>query len=300
MPIGVAQLRALVAVVDAGGFGAAADRLGLSQSAVSHAIASLERMAGRSVLTRDVPPRPTALGQQILDQARIALTAVSAIDELVYRRDDRVRGELALAAPPTICHGLLPDLLGRWRLDYPDVQIRLFEGDDDEVAGWLDAATADLAVLVDPPAERTTGTVLGSDTFHAVLRSDHPLAGQPEIDLADLTDDDILLSTGGCERHVRELCRMAGVSFAPVRRVRQLGTLFAMVRAGLGVSVVPGLAAGMKGADVVMVPLTQRLRRTLVLTGPPGRPWHPLAVALVDGLPKPRPAVVAPVQALAS
>lgn len=282
MPVGVTHLRALVAVVEAGGFGAAAGRLGVSQSAVSHAVAALERMAGRAVLTRDGVPRPTPLGERILEHARTAVAAVSAVEELTGRRDDHVRGEVILAAPPTVCHGLLPDLLAGWAADFPDVRVSLLEGEDDDVAGWLDGAVADLAVLVDAPPG--AGTVLGSDRFHAVLRSDHPLAGLAEIDLADLADDELLLSVGGCERHIRELHRLAGARFAPAHRVRQLSTLFTMVAAGLGVSVVPGLAAGMPGDGVLLVPLAQRLHRTLTLTGPRTRPWHPVAAALVDAV----------------
>jgi DNA-binding transcriptional LysR family regulator len=284
MPIGVPHLRALVAVVDTGGFGAAASRLGISQSAVSHAIASLERITGRSVLTRDGAPRPTLLGEQILPHARTAVAAVSAVEQLAYRRNDHVAGELVLAAPPTVCHGLLPELLARWRVDFPDVLISLVEGEDEEVASWLDGAAAHLAVLVDPPVGRREGTILGTDRFYAVLRTDHPLAGQTQIDLADLADDEFLLSTGGCESHLRDLHRTAGIPFAPTHRVRQLSTVFAMVRAGVGVSVVPGLADGMQSTDVLMLPLTQQLHRTLVLTGPPHRPWHPVARVLVEAV----------------
>jgi DNA-binding transcriptional LysR family regulator len=280
MPIGVPHLRALVAVAETGGFGAAASRLGISQSAVSHAVASLERIAGRSVLIREGIPRPTPLGERMLEHARTAVAAVSAVEELASRRNHHVRAELTLAAPPTVCHGLLPALLTRWRADFPEVRIALFEGEDDDVASWLDGAVADLAVLVDPPAG--IGRLLGSDGFHAVLRTDHPLAGLAEVDLADLADDELLLSTGGCERQIRELHRAAGTPFVPRHRVRQLSTLFSMVAAGLGVSVVPGLADGMQGPDVVLVPLTQRLRRTLVLTGPRSRPWHPVATALIE------------------
>ncbi len=281
MPVGIPQLRALVAVVDEGSFSAAATRLGISQSAVSHAVASLEQATGRPVLSRPGPPRTTVLGEQVLAQARVAVTAVRAVEELAARRDGHPSGSIALAAPPTVCHALVPALLEQWRADFPGVAISLFEGEDEEVAGWLDSAVADLAVLVDPPHVPDHAVVLDSDVFHAVLRADHPLAAQDELDVADLYDDDFLLSTGGCERAIREIHRGGAVPFAPIHRIRQLGTLFAMVRAGVGVSIVPGSAAGMVGPDVVLVPLRECTRRSLVLSGPLHRPWHPAATALV-------------------
>jgi len=284
MAVGIPQLRALIAVVDEGSFSVAAERLGISQSAVSHAVAALERATGRPVLVRTGRPQPTAVGRQILDHARAALAAIVAVEEIAMRRDAQPHGQLVLAAPPTACHALLPAMLARWSSGFPDVSVSLFEGEDDEVSGWLDSVTADLAVLVDPPRVPDGAAVLDSDVFHALLAADHPLAGQPRIDVSDLSDDAFLLSTGGCERSIREIHGRAGAPFRPAHRVRQLSTLFAMVRAGVGVSIVPGLAAVMAGPDVVLVPLHQQVRRTLVLTGPLRRPWHPAATALVGSL----------------
>jgi DNA-binding transcriptional LysR family regulator len=283
MALGISQLRAFLAVLDAGGFGAAADRLRITQSAVSHGVAALERETGRPVIIRGAAPRATLFGERILDHARTAVAAMAAIDALAAQRGDRVAGALTLAAPPTVCQALVPELLARWRTDFPAVEVSLFEGEDDEVAGWLAGGAADVAVLVDPPeSSAPTGAVVGTDRFHAVVRADHPLAAEPTIAVADLADDPFLLSTGGCERHLRELHRLARVPFEPTHRVRQLSTVFAMVRSGVGVSIVPGLAVGMAGPDVVLVPLDRTLTRRLVLTGPANRPWHPAVRALVD------------------
>lgn len=283
-PIGIPQIRAFVAVANASSFSDAAEELGVSQSAVSHAIAALERTMGRPILTRGADVRPTQLGERMLDHARTALVAVSALQELAHRRDGEMRGKFVLAAPPTVCHSLMPGLLEHWRAEFPDVSISLFEGDDGEVENWLDGASADLAVLVDPANVPTGAVTLAEDRFQAVLRDDHPLAGRAELDVRDLADDPLLLSTGGCERHVQALYRTSGMPLHTAHRVRQLSTLFAMVRAGIGVSVVPGLAAGMEGPGIVLVPLIQRVSRTLVLTGPHHRPWHPTTVALLSAL----------------
>ncbi|OLR94840.1 LysR family transcriptional regulator [Actinokineospora bangkokensis] len=284
MTIGIPQIKAFVAVAERASFSEAAEDLGVSQSAVSHAVAALERTTGRPVLTRGNSVRPTLLGERMLGQARVALAALSALEELAHRRDGGVRGNLVLAAPPTVCHSLVPALIEHWRAEFPGVTVSLFEGGDDEIASWLDGASADLAVLVDPTDVPPGAVVLARDRFHAVLREDHPLVGRAEVDVHELADDPLLLSTSGCERQIRELYRAAGEPLHPAHQVRQLSTLFAMVRAGTGVSVVPGLAAGMEGPGVVLVPLAQRAGRTLVLTGPHHRPWHPSAAALLSSM----------------
>ncbi|MET1075978.1 MAG: LysR family transcriptional regulator [Umezawaea sp.] len=280
MALNLTQLRAFLAVVDEGGFSAAADALGLTQSAVSHAVAALERTLGHPVLARRGRTAPTAFGEEVLAHARAAVAASAAITDLAERRHGGARGTVRLAAPPTACQGLLPDLLARWRVEFPHVRVRVFEGEDDEVAEWLAGGTVDAAVLVDPPPG--AGAPVCEDDFHALLRTDHPLAALPLVDVADLADDPFLLSRGGCERHVRQA--HAGHPFTPRHRVRELGTLLAMVRAGVGVSIVPGLVSSMLPPGLVLVPLRHRVARRLVLSGPASREWHPAVTALVDSV----------------
>lgn len=126
MSLNLPQLRAFVAVVDAGGFGAAADELGISQSAVSHAVASLERALGGPLLVRAVPARPTVLGRRALPHARAALAAVGSLERITD--DEALHGTVRLAATPTVRRGLLPDLLRHWRAELPGVTVRVFEG----------------------------------------------------------------------------------------------------------------------------------------------------------------------------
>lgn len=280
MSVNLSQLRAFVAVLDHGGFGAAAAELGVSQSAVSHSVAVLERTLGGAVLARHGRPRPTAFGDLVLGHARAALAAAAAIADLAAQRDGLPAGTVRLAAPTTVCQGLLPRLIPQWKDRLPRVDVALFEGEDDEVADWLARSTVDLAVLVDPPPG--PGVLLAEDAFHALLREDHPLAGEPDVDPADLEDDDFLLSCGGCERHIRELYRRAGTTLSPAHRIRDMGTLLAMVRAGIGVTIVPALTAAMLAPGLVLVPVRPAIGRRLVLTGPADRPWHPAATALVD------------------
>ena len=281
MTVNLAQLRAFVAVVDEGGFGAAAPVLGISQSAVSHAIAALERSVGAPVLHRCGTVRPTSFGSQLLGPARDAIAAAEAITGLAAEQSRSPAGLVRLAAPPSACQGLLPPLLTWWLAEFPRVTIRVFEGEDDEVADWLRAGTVEAAVLVNPDPPQ--GAVIGTDTFQALLRTDHPLAGETEVNLADLADDPLLLcSCGGCERQLHDLYRRAGLRLAPAHWISELTTQLAMVRSGLGVSIVPGLVQSMLGDGLVLVPLRPTASRRLALTGPVGRPWHPALTALIS------------------
>lgn len=277
-----AQLRAFVAVVDAGGFGAAATVLGLSQSAVSHAVASLERTLNSPLIVRSTPVRTTALGDVVLPHARSALVAMDAISEAGARHEATTGGTVRLAATPTVCQGLLPSLLRHWAERLPAIRIRVFEGGSDEIEAWLASATADAAIVVDPPDG--SGSLLAIDPFFALLPKDHPLAGEEAVHVADLADDPLILSPNGCERHIRTIYRLAGEEYTLARRVRDLGTLISMVQAGLGVSILPEVSRPLVPEDLVLVRVTPHHSRSLVLRGPQGRAWSPPVRALVDAV----------------
>ncbi|MFI9048452.1 LysR family transcriptional regulator [Streptomyces sp. NPDC053427] len=291
MALNLPQLRAFVAVVDAGGFGTAATELGLSQSAVSHAVASLERTLAAPLIVRSTPLRTTALGDTVLPHARAALASTDAIVDAAARHEATTGGTVRLAATPTVCQGLLPSLLRHWSERLPGIRIRVFEGSGEETEAWLASAAADAAIVVDPPPASGPGNppadggaLLATDPFLALLPRDHPLAGEETIHVADLADDPLILSPNGCERHIRTIHRLAGEEYSPAHRVRDLGTLISMVQAGLGVSILPEVSRPLVPEDLVLVRITPHHTRSLVLCGPQGRPWPPAVRALVESV----------------
>ncbi|MEW2576769.1 LysR family transcriptional regulator [Streptomyces syringium] len=280
MTVNIPQLRAFLAVVDAGGFSAAAAELGMSQSAVSHAVASLERELTAPLLVRATPVRTTALGERVLPHARIALSATRSVEQIAADATETMAGTVSLAVTPTVGQGLVPDLLRHWREDQPRITVRVFEGDSAEVSTWLRDGTADAAVLIDPPPG--PGTQLTVDCYRALLPRDHPLADEPLVDVRDLEDDPFLISPNGCEARIRTIHSLAGLSFTPTHRVRDLATLISMVQAGLGVTILSEISRPLIPADLTLLPLTPRTSRRLVLTGPHARPWHPAVRTLAE------------------
>ncbi|WP_081861664.1 LysR family transcriptional regulator [Cellulomonas sp. HZM] len=275
----LAQLRTLVTVVDAGSFTEAAVRLATSQSAASHALAALEREVGGRLVERAAPVRATPLGARLLPHARAAVSSADAFTAEVTTV--RHRGTVRLAAVPTVCQGLLPALLHRWSTELPDVQVRVFEGDDDELEPWLESGTVDAAILVDPVHVAPGARLVARDDMRAVVRTDHPLLGEPAISIEELREDGLLASAGGCEAQMLRLHEQAGLPYEPAQRVRELATMVRMVAEGIGVSVMPALGGGLLPDGVTLAPLSPELTRELVLTGPSRRPWHPLVRALV-------------------
>lgn len=170
---------------------------------------------------------------------------------------------------------LLPRLIAELARQLPDVTVVLLEGTDTEVRSWLADRIVDLAVVADlagpdKPAPfhngpgGTRGALLATDRIVAVLDPDHPLAGQPHVELHELADDPLLLSDGGCEPLLRQLYDAAALPLRPARRIRDMATLLAMVREHLGVTLVPDLALG-HGHGLAVVPLAPAAHRRLHL-----------------------------------
>ena len=184
----LAQLRALVAVADQGSFTGAAAALGLTQSAVSHTVASLEKeLAVPLVLRRRGGTMLTSHGQQVLRHAREAVHRVDRIAQDCTVVAGRHRGRLRVAAFPSAAQ-LLPRLIAELARCQPEVTVVLLEGTDAEVQDWLRDRVIDLGVVAelrtgDQPSSPAPGALLAQDQMVAVLDRGHPLAGQPTVAL---------------------------------------------------------------------------------------------------------------------
>lgn len=285
MGVTLRQLAVWVSITDHGGFGVAAAALGMSQSSVSHALASLEAAVKGELVQRATPIEPTSLGNVLLPHARATLSAARAFDAAAAAAahdSAAATGTITLSVPPTVARGLLPGLLRLWHEHLPHVEVTVFEAIDEEIEQWLESGTVDAAFLIDPDPLPGGALPVGTDAYEAVVRSDHPLAGEEFIELADLLEDPLLVTTSGFETPLKRLHAMAEVPYRPARHIRELMTLLSMVEAGLGVGILPSLAATMLSDALTLVPLRPYLERRLVLTGPTTRPWHPSVVAIRD------------------
>jgi DNA-binding transcriptional LysR family regulator len=275
----LAQLRGFVAVADEGSFTEAAAALGLTQSGVSHAVASLERELGLTLLSRARDGVTlTTHGEDVLVHAREALRRVDRIAEDAAGAVGQYRGRLRVAGVPSSCPLLAP-LIGAFGHRFPDVDVVLLEGSDNEVAHWLRDRVADLGVQVATAA--SDGLTLAEDRMIAVLDRDHPLAAQASLTLDDLTDDPFLLSDGGCEPLLQRMHHDAGLTLQPKLRIRDMTTLLALVREHVGITVIPELSlTDQRG--LAAIPITPPTYRRLNLTPADPHDVGPAARAFLD------------------
>jgi DNA-binding transcriptional LysR family regulator len=257
------QLKSFVAVVDQGGFTAASRRLGLSQPAVSRAVASLEKELGLPLLVRSRDGLTlTEAGSLVLTHAREAVRHLTLMRTEVAALAGEVTGTLSLASLPSATGTLVAPQLRRFTARYPAVTIRLLEGSEQEVRDWLDQGAAEAGV-VSLPIEGLDAAVLGDQDLVAVVPADSRLASWDEIEYAELAKEPFIRSTGGCTEVYVPVAQRVGAEFDVAFEAREMSAVLEIVRAGLGVSILPSAGLSDVPDGVVARPLVPRTVRSL-------------------------------------
>lgn len=264
--------RLLVAVVDNGSITAAAEHVGMTQSAASQAMATMEKALGAQLFVRhNRQTQPTALGERVIEQARVMLDALQAIRSSVKAARPLTQGSLRLAGFPVVLATLLAPLLQRFKQRYPGIEVITLEVSDDEVQSLLDADLVDLGMVLNPPPEQRS-VVLGRDSWMAVLPQDHPLQ-EDSLSLQALVAQPFVLVTGGCALNARSLAEAAGLTLADVQvTVREWNSAFSLVRQGVGVTLAPQMTLQAQGEGLRVVPLSAPIEREFALVCAPHRP----------------------------
>ncbi|MEC3954078.1 LysR family transcriptional regulator [Nocardia sp. CDC153] len=252
-------LECLVAVLDAGSITEAAAALHMSQPALSHQLAALEREIGAPVLER-LPRgvRATVVGRAVAADARAALAAAQRVVSTGRATARGAGGHVRLACAESMTAGLLAPVLRTWLRRNPAVGLSLTETTSaDELARLIDAGETDVAI--GPRPTRFTGAVelIGVEEIVAVLPPGHPLAERKLITFEQLRDEPLVHyhPDNGLAAWLDAEAARHQVTLTAAVRTRQAGTAARLAAAGLGVALVPTTALG-GGA----VPPIRRLR----------------------------------------
>jgi DNA-binding transcriptional LysR family regulator len=257
------QLKAFVAVVEQGGFTAAGRRLGLSQPAVSRAVATLEKELGLPLLVRSRDGLSlTEAGSLALTHAREAARHLTLMRTELAPLAGEITGTLTVASLPSVTGTLVAPQLQTFTQRHPAVSVRLLEGSETEVRDWLDQGAAEAGV-VSLPIKGLAAAVLGEQDMVAVVPSDNRLAGWDQVSYAELAKEPFIRSTGGCAEVFTPIARRVGAKFDVAFEAREMSAVLEIVRAGLGVSILPSAGLPELPDGVVVRPLVPRTVRRL-------------------------------------
>ncbi|QQZ39730.1 LysR family transcriptional regulator [Pseudomonas sp. SK3(2021)] len=209
----LSQLQIFSLVAELRGFTSAASRLGISQSAVSHALKSLEQELGVELIRRHQSlVELTDIGQQLLLRARAILGLAATMEQEAADARGMKRGTLRIGSfGPTSSMKLLPAILQRYRAAHPGIEVHIDEGPDRQVLQWLEERRIDVGFVV-LPQERFDCFALVEDQMVALIPSRHGLAAKDSVSLAELCDDPFILTEAGSAELVSRLFLAARLS----------------------------------------------------------------------------------------
>ena len=246
MSVTLKQIRAFVAVAQAGSFTTAASQLHLTQSAVSVLISELEAEFGLRLFDRTT--RLVQLADAGRDFYPVAEKILADLHNALLNSKELVakkRGRVSVAATPLMASILLPKVIGEYTALYPDIRVTL----QDSLAGLIQQkvrdGTADFGIGTFERAGRELiAEPFMADTLVLACPAGHPLAGKASVTWRALAGHPFISLTrdNSVGQLIRKCLADAGVEVHSAYEVSYLSTVVGMVDAGLGVAVLPSYA----------------------------------------------------------
>jgi DNA-binding transcriptional LysR family regulator len=248
-PVELRQLEYFLVVAQEGNVTRAAKRLYTAQPSLSRQIQKLEDELGAPLFDRSKRGmRLTAVGETFLQYVERGFNQFEAGRQAVRDLLGPEHGHVRMAFLPAVGSDLLPEALAAFRTRYPEVKFTLRQSTTLQTLQWLLAGEVELCIATALPyGRRPSGlvsTALLVEELYAAVPPDHRCAGKADIDLKELASDPFVLVGGGSGLRlvIEAACQQVG--FMPHVAVEgdDLATVRGLVAAGLGVSLLPGLA----------------------------------------------------------
>jgi len=240
----ISQINTFLAVSELQSFSLAAERLHITQPAVSKRIRQLEdnlntvlfdRIGKKSILTPN--------GQALLPHAERILLELKTYRAGLAREHDKPSGRLSLATSHHIGLHRLPQVLRDFKIKYPEVDLDLHFMDSEDACVAIANNELELAIVTLPesPDDRLRLEPIWIDVLQIVLALDHPLAGEALIDSEQLLDYPAILPSSGTftRRIINRYFATNKESMKIILETNYLETIKVMVSANLGWSMLP-------------------------------------------------------------
>ncbi len=254
MAIKTEMLRCFATVAESGNLSDAADKLGRSPSAVSMMLKQLEEHLGAPLFESDRKSRLTSLGTFTLNQALLELDHFDRTTASIEKFAQAKSGFVRIAVVPSVAETILPMIVQRFLRDHPEVHVDIRDMDSVAVLREIRRGRVDLGIATGAgTSDDIECENLFSDAFGIVCQTDHPLLKlkQP-LSWASLSDWPFL-ANGLCDQISDD--DLQRTIKASTLMVRNTTSLLALVRVGVGITVLPRLVVGSAQGDVRFLPV---------------------------------------------
>ena len=265
----ISKYEALAKVVELGSLTKAAEALGCTQSAVSHAISNLESEFGFAILKRSrAGVRLTSEGERIMPPVRGMLNYEEQLKQTVSAIRGLDFGTVRIGAFTSVAVHWLPSVIKEFQSDYPNVDIKLLNGNYHDVEQWIIEGSVDLG-FVNVPADLGCECVpLMEDRLLAILPRDHKFASYPKFPLVECETEAFITLLETSNHDANKALSAAGIKPNIRFSTKDDYAIIAMVEQGLGISIMPELLLKGRHDDVVIRELVPPSKRTIGLAIP--------------------------------
>lgn len=252
--------------LEAGSVSRAARDLGLTQSAVSHALSSLEERFGFPLLQRSRSGvRLTEEGKRVLPSVRTILSAEMRLQETVASIHGLSTGTIRIGTFTSVAVHWLPSMLKGFQEEHPHIRFKLLNGDYHDVEQWLEEGAVDLGFVSPPTRAPGEVTPLMKDRLLVILPKDHPLSGLPCFPISFAKEESFISLLESSDQDLRRALDAEGIR-PNVRFVTKDDyAIIAMVEKGLGIAIMPELLLEGRRDNIAALELKPQASRTIAL-----------------------------------
>ncbi len=283
------DLQYIVAVAELKNFSQAALQCHVSQPTLSSQIKKMEELLGIALFERtNKKVMLTPSGEDIIRVARRILQEVDTIHAIAESSQDPLAGTFRIGAFPTLATYIFPQLMPKAKAACPNLKLILREDKTADLLEQLKAGDIDAALIALPvEVDGLTSEILFEDEFLLAVADNHPLAAASKVDLRVLQDHKLLLlDEGHCLRdQALDICHSTGASEEEDVRATGLETLRQMVKAGVGITLMPRIAIQANESGIRYIPFRDPVpKRTIGLVWRKSSARLPVMHALIAQL----------------
>lgn len=253
-------------VAEVASFTKAADALGLTQSAVSHAVSSLEKEFGFALIHRSrAGVTLTSEGDTMLRAMRHVLDAQELLQQKAAHILGVTRGKVRIGVISSISSNWMPEIVRIMDNQFPGIQVELREGDYYEIEQWLLSGEVDAGFLNGQKSKQFQYTELQQDPLLCIVSDKSPLYDKEEIDIVELEDMPFIMTSYKGTNDVKVLLEQYHVKPNIRFELSEEVGIISMIAHQLGISILPKLVINNLPPTIKAIPLKQGGYRTIGL-----------------------------------
>jgi len=254
----------LTKVAEEASFTKAADALGLTQSAVSHAVSSLEKEFGFALIHRSrAGVTLTSEGDTMLRAMRHVLDAQELLQQEAAHILGVTRGKVRIGVISSISSNWMPEIIRIMDNQFPGIQVELREGDYYEIEQWLLSGVVEVGFLNGQKSEQFLFTELQQDPLLCIVSDKSPLFNKTEIDIIELEDMPFIMTSYKGTNDVKVILDQYHVKPNIRFELSEEVGIISMISHHLGISILPKLVINTLPPTLKAIPLKQGGYRTI-------------------------------------